>query len=240
MCKFWHKSDVKITMNEWIDKILSIVSPHICKGCGASGALLCDRCVFNVLDKGFIWCVKCGRITQDNNLCSDCRKNSGFQQIFAVGWRRDGLSRLVGDYKYNSERSAAKVIARLLNERLPTLPSYTVIVPIPTIAPHVRQRGFDHMKLAAKELTRLRGLKNTPQLLWRQTNAVQHELSGQARIMAAEKTFTINPRLKMPTNILLLDDIWTSGATMIAAAKLLKKSGAKNIIGAVVAVQPKK
>ncbi|MCL2037516.1 hypothetical protein FWG95_00695 [Candidatus Saccharibacteria bacterium] len=227
-------------MNGWTDKFLGVVSPHICKGCNASGALLCDRCIIDILDNGFIWCVKCGQMTKGANMCSGCCRSSSFKQVWAVGWRQKNLRRLVGDYKYNSERAAAKIVARLLDKRLPTLPIDTVIVPIPTISSHVRQRGFDHMKLVAKELSKQRGLKCMPRLLLRQTNTVQHKLGSKARIAAAEQVFAINPRAKIPNAILLLDDIWTTGATMTAAARLLKDSGARNIIGAVVAVQPKK
>ena len=228
-------------MNSWIDQILNVAAPHICKGCGAAGATVCERCIFNINRQDFTNCVNCGRRTiQPSNLCKDCVKKLKFDQIFAVGWRRGVLQSLVDDFKFNSERASAKLIAQLLKQHLPDLPKGCAIVPIPTILPHIRQRGFDHAKLIAKELAKICQTKVEPNLLIRQNNIVQHELKAGQRKAAAKNAFSINPKIRIPENILLIDDIWTTGSTMVAAAELLKKSGVKTIIGAVVAVQPKK
>ncbi|MDR0955979.1 MAG: hypothetical protein LBM73_02530, partial [Candidatus Nomurabacteria bacterium] len=108
----------------------------------------------------------------------------------------------------------------------------------PTIAPHIRQRGFDHTRLIAKNLAKLRHLKLNAKLLLRKTDSVQHNLTAAERQKQAALAFEINPRCALaPEKILLLDDIYTTGATMRAAARILKKAGAREIIAAVVARQ---
>jgi ComF family protein len=207
-----HLSVVKITM---IDKALSLFFPHICKGCGASGAPLCERCVFDLLKT---------------------RSSVNRHNLYAVGQRRGALKRLVDDYKFKNERTTAKILARLLDESLPKLPPKTVIVPVPTAAQRIRQRGFDHVALIAKYLARRRGL-NYRLILARKTNTTQHfSKTAQARARAAQAAFYL-PRPQAPAQVLLLDDIHTTGATLRAARSLLIKNGAKSVRLAAVCYQ---
>jgi ComF family protein len=219
------------------DKLLAPFSPHICKSCGAVGAALCERCIFDILDKKFNRCVICDNVVKGQNLCPTCGRQQPFAHVFVVGERSGALRRLVGDFKYNSERAAAATIAELLHQTLPELPPETVIVPVPTIAPHVRQRGFDHTRLVAHRLAKLRGLRLDGRLLMRRDNSVQHGLNAQARRVQAAQTFAVNNRRPVPHRVLLFDDIFTTGATTAAAAQLLKKAGVKTVDLAIVARQ---
>ena len=220
-----------------IDAVLGVVAPHICKGCEASGSTLCDSCFFDIIDDMYAVCIACESIVGVGNLCRKCTELSQLDRAFVVGERRDALKRLIGDFKFNSERASAKVIASLLDARLPYFSQQTTIIPIPTIAPHVRQRGFDHTKLIAKHLSKLRKWPIETNVLLRKTDSVQHKSSANKRIEQAEKAFEINPRKSIPKQILLLDDIYTTGATVSAAAKLLRNSGATHIDLGIIARQ---
>ena len=220
-----------------IDKLLGIVSPHICKGCKEKGNTLCDSCIFNIIDDSYQKCIACGGLAKTGNLCQKCHSKMPFDRAFVVGERRDELKRLVGDFKYNSERAGAISVAKLLDGVLPALPHGTVIVPIPTIAPHIRQRGFGHMELVARKLARIRKMSYDSRLLIRIDNSVQHGLTLREREKRAAKTFGVNRHRSAPSEVLLIDDIYTSGHTMIAATKLLKKAGVKTVNVAIVAKQ---
>jgi ComF family protein len=158
--------------------------------------------------------------------------------VFVVGERTKTLKRLVGNYKYFSRRESAGAMAGLLSDTLPDeLPKNLVIVPLPTIPGHVRERGFDHMKLVARQLSRLRGLSCDLGLLCRTDNVSQHSASSRQRQKQAAQAFRINSHRPISARILLIDDIYTTGATTIMAAKLLKKHGAKEIWLGIVARQ---
>jgi len=223
-----------------IDKILGVVAPHSCKGCGVSGSGLCTDCFANLVDTGYGRCIYCGSLTSKDNLCSTCRSTSPFKRAYVVGERDGALKRLVGDYKYNSERGNTRILADLVDATVPIPPDGTVVVPIPTISAHIRQRGFGHSELIARRFARGRHLKYDGRLLLRNTNSVQHGLSLQQRRQQAAQAFRVSKRRTMPDEILLIDDIYTTGATIAAASKLLLAAGVKTINVAVVARQVKK
>ena len=196
-----------------LDQILAIISPHNCKGCGETGSLLCGRCIFNITEN---------------------KINSTQKKVYSVGGRKGVLKQLTDDYKFSSERAAAEVLATLLDRVLPELPLETVIVPVPTASAHVRQYGFDHTRLLTHKLAKRRGLRHDS-LLARTNNQAQHFLRRVEREKAAQNAFRLKTGVKVPPDILLIDDIVTTGATLRAARKLLRSAGAKNIKIAVIA-----
>lgn len=227
-----------------IDLWLSWLSPHICKGCKAVGIALCDSCKKYILDQPWRKCIDCnGEVDWTNfawhgNLCGKCSGKSPFTRVFVVGERTGALKKLVGDYKFASERDNARPIAELISSTLPEeLPPELIIIPLPTIAKHIRERGLDHTKLVVRELARIRKMPANYHLLRRTDNTSQHLADSKARAKQAAKTFSINPRADIPKKILLVDDIYTTGATTKAAAELLKKRGVKEIWLAIVARQ---
>ena len=227
-------------MDSWLDSLLSIIAPHMCKGCDWLGATLCRRCIFNIVSRKYDRCINCScqvspaDFAKRGSLCSACAKVLPFARIFVVGERRGALLKLVGDFKYNGERASARVIAKLLDATIPPLTNDVIITAIPTAPPHVRQRGFDHAELIARWFAKMRRRKFA-KLLRRETNQSQHDLGARDRRILAAKMFS--SRETAPARILLIDDIWTTGATTTAAAKLLRKSGAREVDLAIVARQ---
>ena len=227
---------------------MGLVAPHICANCGQTGATLCKRCIFNIYHQKFHGCLICFReisptdFAKRGNLCQICSRTVPFSRIYVLGPRQGILQKLLDDYKFNSQRGGAGPLAQLFAKILPeNLPPDLTVVPVTTVAKNVRNRGFDHMKLAGQKLAKIRGLNFAPDILLRTNNLTQHLLkNSRERRENAKKAFAINPRAEIPPRILLIDDIFTTGATVSATAKLLQKSGAREIWLAVLAFQPRK
>lgn len=226
-----------------IDSVLSLVAPHICVGCGTVGKLLCSRCFFDIIKQKWLKCIVCNQqittavFAKNGNSCPDCIQNLPFDKVFVVGERSGALQKLVGDYKYFSQRGGSRQIAALLSRVLPeNMSDDFVIVPLSTIPKHIRQRGFDHMKLVAKCLAKIRRLK-THNILKRTNNLSQHGASERQRLQNAESAFVVDSKTTIPGKILLIDDIYTTGAITQTSAKLLKSRGVDEVWLAVVARQ---
>jgi predicted amidophosphoribosyltransferase len=125
----------------------------------------------------------------------------------------------------------------MLASRLPSLPKDSIIIPLPTISSHIRKRGLDHTYLLAKQMSKLCHCR-TEQLLLRNSNSVQVGADRKTRLTQAKTAYIINPKssINPASTYLLLDDIWTTGASMKAAIELLKTAGAQKIAVAVLAI----
>jgi ComF family protein len=171
-----------------------------------------------------------------------CVVSSPFSRVCVVGWREGALENVIDGYKFQSERASGAVLAALLDGVLPgVLPQDLVVMPIPTVAKNVRIRGFDHTKIIAKKLARKRQLPIITDLLKRTNNLTQHFLaSTEDRRKNAEKSLVVNQNIKVPAKVLLVDDIYTTGATVEFAARLLRRYGVKEVWLGVVVRQPRR
>jgi ComF family protein len=223
--------NVKITM---IDKLLSNLAPHLCYGCGKIGTLLCDNCKYNITVERFLCCILCGGGINTNGICHKCFVP--FSRAWCVGERTDVLRNLLSAYKFERVRAACEPLSALLADATPQLPSDCLIVPIPTIAPHIRRRGYDHTLLLAREFAKRKGV-TAKQLLVRRTKTIQTGSSRKDRYRQAMDAFEIKRPVRGGTFV-LVDDVLTTGATLTAAAKLLRENGADVVWVAILARQP--
>lgn len=215
-----------------IDEALQIIAPHHCYSCGKTGFLLCNSCKYDIVLGFQNDCVVCFRASK-NGVCA--RHKLPYQKAWVVGRREGSLQGLIDLYKFENARTGAKVLAGLLNETLPQFSDDTIVVPVTTIKAHIRQRGYDHMVLVAKDFARHRGLK-MQKLLKRQTTTHQRGESAVQRELNAQDAFAATLLADVP--YLILDDVMTTGATLKYAAKALKDAGARTIYVAALARQP--
>jgi ComF family protein len=142
---------------------------------------------------------------------------------------------LIQRFKFHYAQGAAQPIARLMADTLPFFTRNTVIVHVPTATVRRRQRGFDHAELLAHQLARSLYLPRVT-LLARLGQSRQVGAKRQQRQQQLSESFyPQKPYLIKGAHILLVDDITTTGATLEAAAKVLKQAGAKRIDAVVFA-----
>lgn len=243
--------------------LLDLLCPHSCRGCGRLGTVLCECCKKYMFEKHERICPVCKKtlakstenVRQMNNVqkneenlnnyaekgaknwrCPDCEVP--FEGLWAFGWREGVLARLVEEYKYKSVRAIGATLAELLDLALPRdfgEGESVVVVPLPTIGKHVRVRGLDHTLAVAKILAKRRGWKYE-RCLVRAADTVQVGAKVAERETQAQKAYEAEGKLDKDKIYLLLDDVWTTGASMLAAAKVMRKAGAKKLSAVVIAV----
>lgn len=194
---------------------MDVLAPNYCLSCGRVGSILCKCC------------------KKDKLLLAPQKEG----EVWVLGKRAGLLQDLIYRYKFQGERESGEILAGLLAECLPgNIPENTVVVPLPTVDRHVRMRGLDHTYLLAKSLAKRRGWR-VQKVLARANDTVQMGTDGQKRVEQAWRAYKLASRAEVDPALpyLLLDDIWTTGASLLAAREILRKAGAKKIDLAVLA-----
>jgi ComF family protein len=184
-------------------------------------------------------CPRCGRPQPSGILCSSCVSWRAEIEGIRSPFRFDGVMRqAIHQLKYRNLRTLAALLAQLLSDYLVTYPvPGDVLVPVPLHRKRLRERGYNQSRLLAKELGKLISLPVVDDCLVRQRHAppqartatVEERLSNVADAFAC-----CDQRLK-DKQVLLIDDVSTSGATLDACAAALKSAGAASVWGLVLA-----
>jgi len=171
--------------NTMLGYLINLIAPHYCCSCGEISAVLCQRCKYDIVSEPYEACILCHNIAKPTeNLCNNC--SAAFLHAWVVGSRTDVLKKAIDDYKFERVRAAHKAFSELFDATLPNLPPDIIVVPIPTTTKHVRVRGYDHMRLVAREFARVRKLTYSP-CLRRATSTTQR---GTSRTMRREQAKT--------------------------------------------------
>jgi ComF family protein len=224
-----------------LDKALGLIAPHACLGCNTEGLVLCQECAEQKLPffKTGI-CYLCGKLSTNFMTCQKCSTSTTPQHVWLAAEYKDVAKQLVAAYKFEYARSAAITMAQYMDEALPYFAEAPVLAFVPTVPGHIRERGFDHAALLAKELCSLRGWHYIP-VLARQTSRQQHGATKVARQAQVKNAFRVrNANLVMGKHVLLLDDVVTTGSTLSECSKVLKKAGAAQVDAAAFARTPEK
>ena len=168
--------------------------------------------------------------------CNRCMKKTPIRVFLSpFSYRHPLVQRMLQEFKYRRIRLLSPIMADLLVSYLNyyniTLSEQMIIIPIPLHPRKERIRGFNQAALIAYDLNRHLSLTIDTQTLIRTAyNIPQTTLHAQERHANVQNIFSLrgNNNLRGKT-ILLLDDVKTTGATLEQAARVLKKTGAKEI-----------
>jgi len=206
---------------------------------------VCDACLKQIsLRIGFI-CPVCFKKLPFNQLspCPSCRPKTHLKALMAVGFYEDKiLKELIHQFKYQNITSLAVPLAQLMIDHLekyfPNQENNYYLVPIPLSRQKERQRGYNQSLLLAEIISQKLNYPLLKNILLRQKNTISQITirDYQKRKENIKDAFlVVQSEMIKNKNILLIDDVFTSGATLEEAAKTLKMAGAKNIIGLVLA-----
>lgn len=185
-----------------------------------------------------LFCAVC-RARLPNN-AKICHRNSQYKLGAAANYDHEFIKKSIWQLKYRGKAGNAILLADLLSQYFLALNislKNCVVVPIPLHLRRFRRRGFNQSELLAKyfaeklnlpvEKSSLARVKDTPP-------QAETEDWGKREENIAGCFQVLNSNLKNK-NVILIDDVYTSGSTLSEAAKVLKSNGAKQIIGLVVA-----
>jgi ComF family protein len=230
-------------IRDFVDPLVSLIYPqqcHVCRGPVESmtDGVACGNCwrLTRLFDGSQTLCEKCGALISDSNgggtkKCNACR-DAHFDRAVSAGVYELALAATVIDLKKVPQISARphEVFMKRVEGEL--LTDNAVLVPVPLSKRRRFERGYNQAEILAKALSRKLGLAVYPTCLIRTTHTQMHRIAmdKKAREATVAKAFEVAaPRLIEGREVILVDDVLTSGATASACARVLKKSGAAKV-----------
>jgi len=198
--------------------------------------LICMDCWLKIKKNQPPFCLRCGRSLSSHrlgkNICVACQRlNFHFDRALSPCAYEGVLKELISQFKYQGKDYLSKTLSRLLLNFIEEydLPFqlFDLVMPVPLHKRKLREREFNQARLLSEELAAKLKLKLTGNGLIRiRDTATQTELNERERWINMQGSFTVKEEGKLKgKNILLIDDVLTTGATCSEAARVLKKAG---------------
>ena len=217
----------------------NLLFPQRCIGCDREGNLICSSCRNSLPRIMPPLCPRCGRPQSSGILCPSCVSWRAEIDGIRSPFRFDGVTRqAVYQLKYRNLRALAAPLAQLLNDYLITNPiPGEVLVPVPLHRKRVRERGYNQSSLLAREIGKLTNLPVADDCLIRRRHALPQARTSTVdeRHSNVADAFSCRDQRLRDKQVLLVDDVATSGATLDACAAALKAAGATSVWGLVLA-----
>lgn len=224
------------------------IFPVFCLECKIEGEWWCESCIRkNTI--GVFYCPACHVINLHGKFCFNCQSGHYLNGVAAfLNYREEKIvGQLIKKFKYNFAYDVKRVWKTLADfalinimEKLQINNNDFVIIPVPLHKSRLKERGFNQSKIIAEIY--YKNLKGKYDVALDCDGLVRNKFTQQqAKLNKQERLVNINGAFSWVKNnppgkvVILVDDVYTSGATMEECAKVLKKAGAQKVFGLVMA-----
>ncbi len=215
--------------------LLDFFFPKRCLVCGKYGKFLCLRCQKYIRYFDRQVCAYCRQPSLSGFTHPGCRHFTPLDGLFVLAYYEGVIRETVRVIKYNSLYAAIPEVAQLLLLKFPHKFAFDYLVPIPLSRARQRERGFNQ----AEKLARSLPFPVAPVLIRTRNTLPQFDLQVGERQKNVSGAFSLNPQLVEKDlrgfRFCLIDDVITTGSTLVESARVLKKAGATKILAVCLA-----
>jgi competence protein ComFC len=219
-------------------KIIDWIYPPSCCSCVKIGKLFCDDCFSKLQTPGINSCFFCGEPLKIPGICLRCRTHPPhFYSLRSLGYFTGPLRNAIHSLKYQrnlglGEFFSSPLVQIILRERW----QIDLITAVPLNEKRRKERGYNQAEVLAKPVARKMRVLYSSNLIKRIKHTdSQVGLSLQERQNNVAGAFLVVSELVNFKNILIIDDVATTGSTIDACAKALKDAGAKTVFALTLA-----
>lgn len=180
--------------------------------------------------------MKCGKPVskEDQEYCRDCgKRNYAFEQGKSLWLHVPPVSKAIYQFKFHNKRYYAEIFAKeMAREYGQWIRDRGIeeILPVPLHPSRRRKRGYNQAELLAKEISKELQIPIRKNVVFRvRRTKPQKQLDDREREENLQRAFGISRQWKAPANVLVVDDIYTTGSTVHRISKLLIKAGAEKV-----------
>ncbi|MGB9706495.1 MAG: double zinc ribbon domain-containing protein [Microgenomates group bacterium] len=228
--------------------ILDFLFPRRCLGCGKIGNYFCPDCLNLVSLKDERICPMCGKGSFGGLVHPGCARPFGLDGLTSVFSYQGVIEKAIKKLKYRFVSDLASDLVELVLSFCGEDKAFSdfcrspgvVLVPIPLHPQRLRWRGFNQAELLGRLIAENLKINFSPDLLLRVKNTKpQVELKKEERRQNIKGAFRVNSKRShfslLTSPFLIFDDVWTSGATLREATKVLKRNRASKVWGLTIA-----
>jgi len=221
-------------------RLLELVAPERCAGCGTVVSMdrhcLCERC-FNEITPVSDGCARCSGPLVEGR-CILCSGRAFYpKENIAMAEYRGVMKKIMGQYKFSGARRLHRHFARMIELRIP--PAYfkkDCISAVPLESKSQWRRGYNQSELIARSIASRRGIPYLTLLKRRRGPNSQKSLGSRDRFFNVLDSFhVVNPEKIRGKSVILMDDIFTTGATINECARVLMQAGADEVSSLTIA-----
>lgn len=219
--------------------LADVFYPKYCFGCRRSGGYLCKFCRSQIPASAQSFCIVCNKLSSGGYTHPTCKtKFTPDRLLSAFPYQYQVIADMIitGKYFFVSETFA--LLGLLAAEQIKS--SYGtatfndfVICPLPLHASRKRWRGFNQAEILASAFEHCLNLPAIDLLTRKKNTKTQKDLNATQRKLNMANAFV--PKQEIPEKVILIDDVCTTGQTLIEATKVLKQYGAQTVICITVA-----
>lgn len=232
-------------LSKAMDNFFDAIFPKQCVGCKKEGAVICPECITRAFSNIKFVCAKCEKESLFGKTCVRCGNKSALGGLFYAGYYGNSIIRdAIYAWKYSFVEGVGNILGNIFLTQAEKYRSIfdnldnPLIQAVPLNRARLLWRGFNQADILAERLAERFGYKKIEVLLRHKRTIPQSELENDGRRLNTANAFSISQKsdgdLKNRT-VILVDDIFTSGATMEECARVLKSAGVKEVWGVVLA-----
>lgn len=221
-----------------LDKLLDLIYPPKCPFCGEileDSFPVCSDCmdIIPLIDDETCEC--CGTPVGEFSyrLCKECNSEKRyFEHSFVPLIYKDDARKVVLALKHSQHPYYAKALAFLIADKILSSEFYTqfdFITCVPESRKRIKKRGYNHAELIAKELSKILNVPFVNTLKRLNSSKTQANLGKEERKENVRKSYVIGDKTFNGGTVLLVDDVYTTGATTNYCSRLLHKIGFKKV-----------
>jgi len=209
------------------------IFPKNCLNCDEEGLWICESCKDSLFFINNNFCPFCKKRYQKFSVCFNCQKNINISEVFSLFNYSDYfIQKIIKGFKYRYLKDIPEdlevIFKRFLFKYRHFFNEDAVIVPVPLHYYRERERGFNQAYEIAKIIGEILKLKVDNQLIIKfKKTKNQADIDYKHRFDNLSGVFKLNK--DVPKNIILIDDVFTTGSTIKEVANLLTLNGTKNI-----------
>ena len=226
--------------------LIELLFPRRCAVCDKSvdkmGRYVCKKCMSRLVYVEQPLCMKCGKHLKDDGeeYCEDCKNT---EHIFDRSWalyEYETVKESIYRLKYEGRIEYADFFGKELSKKFGKVIkncNVDVIVPVPLYAERERKRGYNQAELLAKAMGKALDIPVDNKIIYRTRNTMaQKQLNVKERQNNLKNAFKIGENDVKLKIVVVVDDIYTTGATMDEVAMCLKQAGALKVYGISLAI----